>query len=116
MLDKNDPKWQNLIDEILSGMAEWRTRHPKATFGEIERETMKRVANLQTRLMEEVAQTSQAIEWDEGNPPICPECGAKMRPRGEHERGLQVSGGGEVKLKRFYAVCPACGAGIFPPG
>lgn len=116
MLDKNDPKWQKLIDEILSGMGEWRTQHPKATFGEIERETMKRVANLQTRLMEEVAQASQAVEWDELNPPICPECGAEMVSRGAQERGLQVSGGGEVKLKRVYGVCPACGAGIFPPG
>jgi len=25
MLDKNDPEWQQLIDEILSGMAEWQT-------------------------------------------------------------------------------------------
>ena len=116
MLDKNDPKWQKLIDEVLSGMAEWRTQHPKATFGEIERETMRRVANLQARIMEEVAQASRAVEWEESDPPICPECGAKMNPRGEHERGVQVSGGGEVKLKRAYAVCPACGAGIFPPG
>jgi hypothetical protein len=116
MLDKDDPKWRQLTEDILSGMAEWRGGHPKATFGEIERETMRRVAELQARVMEEVAQASQAADWDESDAPICTECGVKMGRRGEEERGMQVSGGGEVKLKRAYAVCPACGGGIFPPG
>jgi hypothetical protein len=49
MLDKNDPKWQHQTEEILSGMAEWRKQHSKATFGEIERETMRRIAQLQAR-------------------------------------------------------------------
>ena len=116
MLDKKDPKWQHLTDEILSGMVEWRMRHPKATFGEIECETMRRIAQLQARIMEEIAQSSQAADWEESAPPICPECGAEMGRRGEQEREIQVSGGEGVKLKRKYAVCPVCGAGIFPPG
>jgi len=103
-------------DDILSGMREWRLQHPKATFAEIERETMQRMAQLQARIIEEIAQTSQAADWQEGKEPNCPECGAKMRRRGEHERHLQVAGGGEVKLKRAYAVCPVCGAELFPPG
>ena len=61
--------------EILSGMAEWRQQHPKATFREIEQETMKRVGQFQARMMEEIAQASQAAEWDESEPPRCPECG-----------------------------------------
>lgn len=116
MLDKEDPKWRQMTEDIMSGMAEWRGSHPKATFGEIERETMRRMAELQARVMEEVAQSSQAADWDEDEPPICVECGAKMGRRGEEERCVQVSGGGEVKLKRAYAVCASCGAGIFPPG
>ena len=116
MLDKKDPKWQHLTDEIFSGMAEWRKQHAKATFGEIERETMRRIAQLQARIMEEIAQSSQAADWEESAGPICPECGAKMGKRGEQEREIQVSGGEGVKLKRKYGVCPVCGAGIFPPG
>ena len=116
MIDKNDPKWQKLTNDILSGVAEWRQQHPKATFGEIERETMRRMAEMQARIMEELAQASQAADWEESAAPTCPECGAKMGRRGEHERHLQVAGGGEVKLKRAYAVCPACGAELFPPG
>ena len=44
-----------LAAEIISGMKEWRVQNPKATFAEIERETMKRMAALQARLMAEIA-------------------------------------------------------------
>lgn len=116
MYEQDDPQWRQLMDDILSGMKEWREQHPKATFYEIERETMKRMAQLQARLMQEIAQSGQACDWEEGEAPICPECGAKMDKRGRQERSLQAQGGQEVVLKRKYAVCPRCGAGIFPPG
>ena len=116
MVKKDDPKWQKLTDEILSGMAEWLQTHPKATFREIERETMQRMGKLQARVMEEVAQASEAADWESSEPPKCRECGAEMERRGEHERSLQVAGGSDVKLKRAYAVCPKCGAEFFPPG
>ena len=66
MLDKKDPKWQQLIDEILSGMAEWRMQHPKATFGEIELETSRLIAQLQVRIMEEIAQASRSADCENG--------------------------------------------------
>ncbi len=116
MIDQEDPQMRQLMDDILSGMKEWREQHPKASFYEIERETMKRMAQLQARLMQELAQATQASEWGEGVGPTCPECGAKMEKRGQQERSLQAQGGEEVVLKRSYAVCPQCGAGIFPPG
>ena len=68
-----------LAAEIISGMKEWRTQNPKATFAEIERETMKRMAALQARLMAEIAQDSEAREWEEGEGPKCPECGEQMK-------------------------------------
>jgi NADH pyrophosphatase NudC (nudix superfamily) len=116
VIDKDDPRWQKLTEEILSGMAEWRQQHPKATLREIEREVMRRTGELQAKLMEEIAQASAAADWEEGAAPRCPECGAEMERRGEHGRSLQAAGGGEVSLKRAYAVCPRCGAEFFPPG
>jgi len=116
MIDKDDPKWHRLTEEILSGMAEWRQQHPKATLREIEQEVMRRTGELQARLMEEIAQASAAADWERGALPSCPECGAAMERRGERERSLQAAGGGEVRLKRAYAVCPRCGTEFFPPG
>ena len=48
--------------------------------------------------------------------PVCRECGTTMVPRSEAERQLTVQGDEAVHLARSYAVCPSCGAGLFPPG
>jgi predicted RNA-binding Zn-ribbon protein involved in translation (DUF1610 family) len=117
MIDPNDPQWQKLSGEILSGMKEWVAQHPKATFAEIECETMRRMAQLQARILEDVVQGMEAeARQDRQEAILCPECGAEMQWRGEQDRRLQAQGGQEVVLKRGYAVCPQCGAGFFPPG
>lgn len=114
-MEKKATEMEWTAAEIISGMKEWRAQNPKATFAEIERETMQRMAVLQGQLMAEVAQNSTASEWEAGAGPKCPECGEEMKGVGKHKRKLQGSGGGEVELEREYAKCPACGAGIFPP-
>jgi YgiT-type zinc finger domain-containing protein len=116
MLDKNDPELREQIDEIVSGLAEWRQEHPRATMMEIERETMKRMGQLQARMMQELALEGEVMDWENEDAPKCPECGEKLKKRSEQERRLQTQGGGEVILKRAYAICPQCGAEIFPPG
>ena len=98
-------------EEVLEGLREWRRQHPKATLAEIERETMRRVAQLQAQILEELI---PAVE--EGEIQRCPECGMKMQKRGQGERQLQGAGGKMVHIRRTFWVCPACGAGIFPPG
>jgi hypothetical protein len=45
----------------------------------------------------------------------CPECGQKMRYKGEKARNL-VTETGEVRVKRAYYYCPTCRKGFFPPG
>lgn len=108
-----DKEWEQLAGEVMSGMRDWATQHPQATFAEIERETMRRMAELQARLMREVAQGMEK----ETEMVKCPECGASVK-RGvqQEKRGLQGVGGQEVELERGYTVCSECGAGFFPPG
>lgn len=114
MVGRNAPEWQQLSDEILSGMKEWAAQNPRATFAEIEQETMKRMARLQARIMEDIA---RAREVTQGTEVVkCAECGTEMQHRGEQERHLQAAGGQEVVLKRGYRVCPSCGTAVFPPG
>ena len=114
MFDKTDPAWQKLVAEITSGIKEWVDQHPTATMAEIERETMRRMAQLQARMMEDILRAKAADQRSESV--VCPECGAPMQYRGDRERRLQAQGGLEVVLKRGYAVCPECGAAFFPPG
>jgi predicted RNA-binding Zn-ribbon protein involved in translation (DUF1610 family) len=45
---------------------------------------------------------------------VCPECGKKMRYKGEKARDL-VTETGEVRVKRAYYYCPTCRKGFFPP-
>ncbi len=117
MFDQTDPKWQKMVAEITSGLKEWAQQNPKATMAEIEREMMKRMAQLQARMMEDMLQAKAAEEKAvERETVVCPECGAEMQYRGDRERRLQAQGGQEVMYRRGYAVCPKCGAGFFPPG
>jgi membrane protease subunit (stomatin/prohibitin family) len=117
MFDETDPKWQKLVAEITSGIKEWMDQNPKATMADIERETMRRMAQLQARMMEDILRAKAAEQKaDECGKMSCPECGAEMEYRGDRERNLQAQGGQEVKFQRGYAVCPKCGTAFFPPG
>jgi YgiT-type zinc finger domain-containing protein len=118
-------EWAALSEEVLSGMADWRAQHPRATFSEIEAELDARLAGMRARLLERVVQQSPATTWRqpasdrsgaEERAPHCPSCGARLEPRGRHRRRLRTSGGQEVALEREYGVCPQCGQGLFPPG
>lgn len=110
-------RWRGLSEEIISGMAEWRQQHPKATFREIEAEVDKRLAVLRARMLSDAAIRSAQTEWDgDSRETLCPTCGARLEQKGKKKRKLQTRGGQEVELEREYGVCPKCGQGIFPPG
>lgn len=116
-------EWATLSAEVLSGMADWRAQHPRATLSEIEGELDARVARMRARLLEQVAQQSAATTWrgkahdhEEETAPPCPQCGTPLEPRGRRTRRLRTTGGQQVQLQREYGVCPQCGQGLFPPG
>jgi hypothetical protein len=111
--------WRRLSDELLAEVAAWRTHHPRATLDAIEQAVDARLVQLRARLLQDVALDSPAADWrtaPAAAQPACPQCGALLRPRGKHRRQLQTQGGQPLTLDRIYGVCPACGAGLFPPG
>jgi YgiT-type zinc finger domain-containing protein len=114
-----EQQWARLSEEVLSGMRDWRAQHPRATLQEIEAELDRRLSGVRARLLEQIAQQSQATAWSGGSlereAPLCPQCGAALEPRGRKTRRLKTHGGQEVALHREYGVCPACGQGLFPP-
>ena len=116
-------EWAALSEEVLSGMANWRAQHRRATLSESETELDTRLARMRVRLLERVAQQSAATTWrqptsdQEDAAPRGPHCGALREPRGRPRRRVRTSGGPEVALDREYreyGVCPQGGQGLFP--
>ncbi|MGI8967546.1 MAG: YgiT-type zinc finger protein [Chloroflexota bacterium] len=105
--------------EILTGIREWRTAHPTATFAEIQAAVDERFDRLRATVLQEIALASAAADGAERattERPVCSACRERMAPRGTRERTLTVQGDKAVTLTRSYWGCPACGAGLFPPG
>lgn len=114
----NEPLWQQLSAEITREMGAWRLAHPQATLREIETEFDARLSRLRLRLLEDLVLTSTTAGWTETpalEQPRCPDCDHRLDDRGVKSRTLQTHGGQELTLTRSYGVCPACGAGLFPP-
>ena len=105
--------------EMITGLRDWRVAHPTATFAELEAEVDERLDTVRARVLGDLAVASPATGGEEiaaTERPTCPECGASMEARGQRTRHLTVPGNQTIPLRRRYWVCPACGAGLFPPG
>jgi YgiT-type zinc finger domain-containing protein len=103
--------------DILAEMDAWRTAHPTATLAEIEAALDERLAALRRRMLADTVAASAKADWStrpEVDRPTCPSCGVPLRPRGRRTRQLRTAGG-DITIERTYGVCPACGAGLFPP-
>lgn len=114
-----EAQWHALAEDVISGMAEWRMQHPRATFCEIEQAVDARLAKMRARMLQDAALASAAADITGAAAevrPVCPECGARLESRGTAVRELTTQHNQTVQLTRSYGVCPQCGAGLFPPG
>ena len=109
-------QWETLAAEVLVGIKDWRTAHPRATFTEIEAQLDRELSRLRTRLLEDVALASAATDGARASGVTCPTCGGALVARGQATRAVTVTHNQTVTLPRQYAVCSSCGAGVFPPG
>jgi len=118
-LGELEARVQREVVEILSGLADWRAAHPRATFAELEAAVDERFDAARARVLEDLALASRAADLS-GQPAAerarCPSCGGRLQPQGKKRRTVVVQGGRGVRLERDDAVCPACGRGLFPPG
>lgn len=114
-----DARWGALAAEVFVGIKEWRQQHPTATFAQIEEALDARWAVARARLLEDLALVSAAATLPARpavSRPICPTCAGRLERRGTARRRVTVTHGQTVALERAYAVCTACGSGLFPPG
>lgn len=116
--DRLEERWRQLCAEAITGMAEWRVQHPKATLAEIEAALDERLGNVRARMLEDAALASQATDLRTTPAAACPrcaQCGTPLRHQTWEERRLSTHHGQTIRLNRSYAVCPACGEALFPP-
>jgi hypothetical protein len=117
--DEVEARWRELSEEVMTGMAEWRVQHPRATFSEIEAAVDERLARVRARMLQDTALASAAADLSTRpaeERPCCPECGHVLEAHGQEERTLRTTYDRPVTLRRSYARCPACEVGLFPPG
>jgi hypothetical protein len=115
--EKLPESWRKMGEEIMSGVAEWRMQHPRATLREIEAEIDRRLAGFRAKMIADVAMQSKKVEWEEADPEVrCEKCGEELKSRGRKKRTLATNYGQGIELERDYGVCPKCGQGLFPPG
>ena len=98
---------EEAIDKLLAG----RSEKESLMLSDIER--LVRTAGQQ--LMERFTQEMVDAEADEKGAYSCPECGEKVKYKGQKARHLATETG-EVRLERAYHYCPTCRKGFFPPG
>lgn len=101
--------------EVRGRLRQWRAAHPQATFDEIDAEVQRQFAPLQAQVVVELSGEAAAGAADPAAEVRCPQCGAAMQRRGRRPRQVPTRQGAWVSLRRAYYVCPACGAGHFPP-
>ncbi len=118
-VDTRFAEWGPLSDEVISEMSEWRRLHPRATLTEIETALDACLHRLRAQMLSDLAQSSPLADLAALPPaerPHCPSCGVPLQARGRKTRHLQTTGGQDLPIERSHATCPACGAGLFPPG
>jgi len=111
--------WLVTAEDVFTGLAAWRAAHPRATLQEIERTLDERLAVLRARMREDLALASaqadmEALPVEERQ--RRPACGDRVEARGAKTRRLTTTYNRRITLTRSYAVCPACGRGLSPPG
>lgn len=119
-LEARVPAWDDLAAEVGRELAAWRAAHPRATLAAIEAAVQAAVQRLQARFLEDLVAASAAAELA-GVPPAerprCPDCGGTLTVAGQQARAVLTPGQAQpLRLQRSYAVCAACGSGVFPPG
>lgn len=108
--------WAEATAAAEQEMVAWRQAHPRPTLTELEQATAGVAQRLQRTLLEGLT-AEVAAEPAAQARPACPRCRTPMERRGRKVREVLVAHQPTpLRLERPYFVCPACGAGLSPPG
>jgi YgiT-type zinc finger domain-containing protein len=94
---------------VAVALAAWRAAHPTATLAEIEAAVDHHLSAERAALIADLA----SVQPDDR--PGCPACGTPMVQNGSRTVTVTTAHEGSLPLTGPQYVCPACGAGLFPP-
>lgn len=114
---KTPEEWLEDAKQVIAQVEGFNTAHPHATWAEIETAVDNAISSWRRDLLEGSVQGHALADFRKAaERPHCPHCGAKLRAVGQKTRTLTTQGNQTVHLERTHGRCPACDAGIFPPG
>lgn len=113
------PGWRALAEDVAAELTAWRRAHPRATLAEMEDVVEEVGQRLRARALADVVRASASADLA-ARPadarPTCPSCGGPLEARGRQRRRVRPARQrAPLEIERTYAVCTACGAGLFPP-
>lgn len=106
---------QSSAQEMEARLQQWRQAHPQATFDEMEDAIQQELVHWQAQMMGAFLREGAAGDAGEAAP-VCMTCSKRMQRCGMRTRTVVSRLGQPIPFARAYWVCPACGAGLFPPG
>lgn len=110
---QKETKLRKAADEMIEAFLAWDEENSAPNLTEIEEVILALRQGIGQALLG-VALAGQDLSQPVESPP-CPECGAKMRNKGQKRRAVESRVGG-VELERSHYYCACCQSGIFPPG
>jgi hypothetical protein len=98
------------LADVQAALSAWLADHPTATLGEIEQAADHALRDLRAALISTAGQTREPDVR-----PTCPECQTPMHRSARRTIRRRTAHEGDLALEGQTWVCPACGAGLFPP-
>ena len=91
---KKEDKWQESFRETSDEVSQWREKHPKATFSEIENSVDGKLAKIRADMIQDLIKESELQDFKrlpQEKRPKCPVCGQTIASNGRQRRELVTS-------------------------
>lgn len=112
-------KWTESFQQASERISEWRGKHPRASFTDIENTVDEELARVRVAMIQDLALASALTDIKQLAPeerPKCPGCDRPLSANGQQSRQLITSYDQVVELERSKGYCRRCRVSFFPPG
>ena len=116
-MEKED-KWQESFRSTSEEVGQWRKKHPKATFSEIENNVDGELAKIRADMIQDLIKESELQDFKtlpQEKRPKCPVCGKILASNGQQSRELVTSYEQLIEVERSKGYCKRCRVSYFPP-